>query len=69
MTAPELTEFPPLVGTAKESNVMKEGKKGSWVAVAQSSSTLSAHVLTYGEEEGREFVEVPDGVLQDTVPV
>ncbi|XP_022543140.2 uncharacterized protein LOC111198630 [Brassica napus] len=69
MTAPELTDFPPLVGMVKESNVVKEGKKGSWVAVAQSTSTLSAHVLTYGSEEGKEFVEVPDGVIQDTVPL
>lgn len=24
-------------------------------------------MLTYGSEEGKEFVEVPDGVIQDTV--
>ena len=30
-----------------------ERKKGPGVAVAQSSSTLAEHVLTYGEEEGK----------------
>lgn len=69
MAAPDLTEFPPLEGSVKESNEIQEVKKPSWVGVAQSSSTLLAHVLTYGSEEGKDFVEVSDGVIQDAVPL
>lgn len=69
--APDLTEFPPLVVVEKStgSSTVREGKKSSWVAVAQTGSVLAEHVLTYGSEEGKSFVEVPDTVIQNTVPL
>lgn len=69
-SAPDLAEFPPLeVEKSTGSSMVKEGKKSSWVAVAQTGSVLAKHVLTYGSEEGKSFVDVPDTVLQNTVPL
>lgn len=69
-SAPELDDFPLLMGTAVKSNLTKEVKKNSsWVSMAQSGSVLTEHVLKYGLEEGREFIEVSDGVLENTVPL
>lgn len=47
----------------------KEGRKGDWVAMAQMGSVLKEHVLSYGSEEGKKFVEVPDEVFQNIVPL
>lgn len=67
--APDLVEFPPLVGKETGSTMVKEGKKTSWVMMAQTGSVLKEHVLSYGSEEGKDFVNVPDEVIQNTVPL
>lgn len=68
--APELDDFPPLGGgKVDESNRMKEVKNTTWVSKIQSDAVLTEHPLQYGREEGREFIEVPDGVLENTVPL
>lgn len=67
--APDLADFPPLVGKEKSSITVKEGRKVSYATVTQSGSVLAEHVLSFRTEEGKEYVEVPDGVIQDTVPL
>ncbi|KAJ4872188.1 Uncharacterized protein Rs2_46153 [Raphanus sativus] len=53
-SAPDLADFPLLeVEKSTGSSMVKEGKKSSWVAVAQTGSVLAKHVLTYGSEEGK----------------
>lgn len=68
-SAPDLTDFPPLGGKVVDSNLTKEVKNSSWVSKAQSGSVLTEHVMKFGSEEGREFIEVPDGVLENSVPL
>lgn len=76
LPAPEQEDFPPLGYKVDERNIPKvvknsslEVKNSSWVSMAQSGSVLTEHVLKYGLEEGREFIEVPDGVLENMVPL
>lgn len=69
LPAPDLAEFPPLGDKDSASNPVKGVKKPSWVAMAQSGSVLTEHVLQYGSEEGKNFVEVPDGVIENMVPL
>lgn len=69
-SAPDLTEFPPLVvEKSTGSSMVKEEKKMSWVTMAQTGSVLTEHVLTYGSEEGKSYVQVLDTVIQNTVPL
>ncbi|KAL0802322.1 hypothetical protein Bca101_057498 [Brassica carinata] len=69
MSAPE-KDFPPLqMVEKKRMETGNEGKKASWVQVAQNGGSLSEHVLTVGIVDGKEIVEVPDNVIQDSVPL
>ncbi|KAF8093786.1 hypothetical protein N665_0378s0016 [Sinapis alba] len=69
MSTPE-KDFPPLPAVEERTTGVEKGvKKPSWVQIAQNGASLSKNVLAVETLDGKEIVEVPDDVIQDSVPL
>lgn len=54
----------------QETQISTEGgKKASWVSVASIKPTLSQHMVDVSIVDGSEVVEIPDEVIQNSVPL
>lgn len=68
MAEPE-SSLPPMQEHIGGTEITKKVKKSSWVQVAKIGDALFTHALAISTVNGEEVVEVPDSVIQKSVPL